>query len=103
MLEKNARPVLEKASSNEHKLKTQDEEIKTLMKENDDLKAESWKLKEGLKKLEGKKCKKTLYISDSLVKSVDTRRVERELGRRLDAGQACVAGRQAGGHRDRNR
>ena len=98
VLEENARPVLEKASSNEQKLKTQDEEIKTLMKENDDLKAESWKLKEGLKKLEGKKCKKTLYVSDSLVKCVDTRRVERELGGRLDAGQACVAGQQADGH-----
>ena len=40
----------------------------------------------------------TLYLSDSLVKSIDARRVERELGGRLDAGQAPVAGRQPGGH-----
>ena len=85
-------------SSNEEKLKTQDEEMKTLKKENDDLKDESRKLKEELKKLEEKKSKKTLYVSDSLVKSVDTQRVERELGGRLDAGQASVAGRQGGGH-----
>ena len=30
----------------------------------------------------------TLYLSDSLVKSVDARRVERELGGRLDAGHS---------------
>ena len=32
------------------------------------------------------------------MKSVDTQRVERELGGRLDAGQASVASRQGGGH-----
>ena len=87
MLEENAKHILEKASSNEKKLKTKDEEMKTLKKENYELKDESRKLKEELKKLEEKKSKKTLYVSDSLVKSVDTQRVERELGGRLDAGQ----------------
>ena len=82
-------------------MKTQDEELKTLKKENGDLKAENRKLKEEPRKVEGTKFKRTLYISDSLGKSVDIRRVEQELCGRLDAGQCCVAGRQAGGHPER--